>query len=132
MDNYKYLDIKKKSKDNSKGHKIAAALYLVTNHLSDNDPLKMTIRTHAVNLVAGAHDHHIENIAEHISTLLETAVLAHLISEKNASIISLELRHYVVSINTETSDISALFTPVFNDPVIKNPSHIKLSFNQFE
>jgi hypothetical protein len=130
MDNYKYLNTKSKIKDTSKGHKIAAALYLVTNHLSDNDPLKNSIRTHAVNLVTLAGDNQIQHTVEHLSILLETALLAQIISEKNASILLLELRHYVALITSESTDVSSMFIPVFDDKpvVVKNPAHIQVSF----
>ncbi len=80
--------------DTSKGQKIIAALYLVTNHLSDNDPIRMALREYAVVLVEEETDEAKSVVASRIDTLLSAAVFASLISEKNASIISLELRHF--------------------------------------
>lgn len=80
--------------DSTKGQKIIAALYLVTNHLSDNDPIRMALREYAVVLVEEETDDGKSQVASRIDTLLGSAVFAGLISEKNASIISLELRHF--------------------------------------
>ena len=89
-------------KDSSKGHKIAAALYLVTAHLSDTDPLKNTLRTHAVALLSAPAGDAGTHLARTISDLLSVAVLARLISEKNASIITLELRHFLALSDTSS------------------------------
>jgi predicted HTH transcriptional regulator len=129
MAHYNYSNKEENSKDNTKGHKIAAALYLVTNHLSDTDPVKTAIRTHAVNLVSFAFEQSTTSICNHIHSLLEMATLAGLISDKNASIISLELRHYAAVATTEIDSIAQLFTPVFNNvsfnqpfrPIVKSP-----------
>ncbi|MDB5188997.1 MAG: seg [Candidatus Nomurabacteria bacterium] len=109
MESYNYLNKGSDKKDNTKGHKIAAAVYLVSHHLSDSDPLKNTLRTHAVTLSIAHQESVIAALAQTIETLLQTAVMARMISEKNASIISLELRHYVTSAKEETTTLSALF-----------------------
>jgi hypothetical protein len=88
-------------KDSTKGQKIAAALYLVTSHLSDTDPLKLTLRSHATLLmdtvsVEGSHA-----LALKITDTMTVAVMSRLISEKNASIIILELRHFVTLLASE-------------------------------
>jgi hypothetical protein len=80
--------------DSHKGQKIIAAIYLVTNHLSDNDPIRMALREYAVVLVEEETDDGKSQVASRIDTLLSAAVFAGLISEKNVSIISLELRHF--------------------------------------
>lgn len=80
-------------KDNIKGQKIVAALYLVTNHLSDTDPLKTKLRSLGVALVEGTALS-IHETASSISTLLNVAGLANLISPKNVSILVLEVEHY--------------------------------------
>ena len=122
-----------KVNDSSKGHKIAAALYLVTSHLSDNDPLKTALRTHAVTLVSFGMEEKVASLAQHVQALLETAVLAGLISEKNASIISLEIRHYVIAVTTEPDTLSALFTPVFNNtatqPIRQQKPLVGMTYN---
>jgi hypothetical protein len=120
MDQYNYLNLKKKVSDNTKGQKIAAALYLVSAHLSDTDPLRISLRTHAVTLTVSEQDSHKTDAARAIDNLLATAVIAGLISEKNASIISLELRHYVVHVATEPDTVSHLFASVSDSPMAKN------------
>ncbi len=124
METYNYTNTKDKIKDSVKGQKIAAALYLVTNHLSDNDPLRHALRDHAITISTAGQDSQKTAAAHAIETLLGTAVLAGIISEKNASIISLELRHYVVSITTEADAVSSLFTPVLENHI----SHSSLSY----
>ncbi|MEO5646624.1 MAG: DeoR family transcriptional regulator [Candidatus Paceibacterota bacterium] len=132
MDQFNYLNLKQKIKDNTKGQKIAAALYLVSGHLSDTDPLRNALRTHAVTLSISSHDGHKTDAAHAVEGLLNTAVIAGLISEKNASIISLELRHYVVHVSTEPDTISHLFTPVSDTQIMKphNPANMshKMSY----
>lgn len=128
MNTYNYSNKQEKVKDNDKGHKIAASLYLVTNHLSDNDPLKSALRTHAVNLVSFAFEEKIASLAHHVHALLETAVLAGLISEKNASIISLELRHHVINMTTEPDTLSTLFAPTFAVPETKHSLPRNMSY----
>lgn len=123
MEQFNYLNVKQKVKDNSKGQKIAAALYLVSGHLSDTDPLRNALRTHAVTLSTADHDGHKTSAAHAIENLLATAVIAGLISEKNASIISLELRHYVVQVTTEPDTISHLFSSVPDIQLTKHVGH---------
>jgi hypothetical protein len=113
MDQYNYLNKNNNIKDNKKGHKIAAALYLVSNHLSDIDPLKIALRSHAVTLSTVIHEDTIVATSAAVNDLLEVAMIAHLISEKNASIIILELRHYLASLTIESDSLHALFMPVF-------------------
>lgn len=96
--------------DTSKGQKIIAALYLVTSHLSDNDPIRMALREYAVVLVEEETDEAKSLIANRIDTLLSASVFAGLISEKNVSIISLELRHFATPmIETRHSMLTSLF-----------------------
>jgi hypothetical protein len=116
MDQYKYLNKTNKVKDSSKGQKIAAALYLVTNHLSDTDPLKLALRTHAVAIGTVTHEDTILTTASAINGLLQVATIAHLISEKNSSIITLELRHYTATMAGESDTLSNLFAPVLDGP----------------
>jgi hypothetical protein len=118
MTNNNYLNKGGLVKDNQKGHKISAAIYLVTNHLSDTDPLKNALRSDAVLLISESHT--ISSSATRIHALLDVAVLAGLISEKNASIISLELKHYVITVTTEADSVSELFTPVFDTALPKH------------
>lgn len=103
-------------KDNVKGQKIAAALYLVTAHLSDNDPLKHTLRTHAVALLGSANTQESVVPARHITDLLGVAVIARLISEKNASIITLELRHFLALADSSYDMVTAALEAQFGQP----------------
>jgi hypothetical protein len=123
MNPYNYSNKEEKLKDIKKGHKIAAALYLVTHHLSDSDPLKIALRTHAINLISFGLEEKVAGLASHVQSLLETAVLAGLISEKNASIIKLELRHHVIDQTTEADSVATLFTPVFEQAATKSIGH---------
>lgn len=128
MEQYNYLNKTNKIRDIEKGQKIAGALYLVTNHLSDTDPLKAALRTHAVTLGTSHHENSVSEIAVAITALLDTAVIARLISEKNASIISLELRHYVANMTSESDTVSALFSPVFQNEKLSYTAP-KMSYN---
>jgi hypothetical protein len=131
MDSINYQNIKNKIKDSSKGQKIAAAVYLVSAHLSDNDPLKNALRKEAISLSISNQDSHRTSAARSIESLLNTAVIAGIVSEKNASIISLELRHFAINVVNEPDIISHLFVPVLEEKaprpmVITNPLKIPL------
>ncbi len=104
-------------KDNTKGQKIAAALYLVTAHLSDTDPIKHTLRTHAVALLDTSLTDTGAVLARAIGDLLSVAVLARLISEKNASIITLELRHFLALADTSYDTVTAALEMHFGQPL---------------
>ncbi|HVY36222.1 MAG TPA: hypothetical protein VG982_03040 [Candidatus Paceibacterota bacterium] len=104
------IESPKDYKDNSKGQKIAAALYLVTRHLSESDPLRLELRSLGVDLVSASHDEK-ETIGEEIKNLLEVGVLAMVLSEKNARIIEAELKYYIKAISQEEESLSMLFSP---------------------
>src|SRR4051812_16265922 len=127
MEQFNYLNLKQKVSDNTKGQKIAAALYLVSGHLSDTDPLRIALRTHAVTLTVSDQDSHKTAAARAIDNLLATAVIASLISEKNASIISLELRHYVVHVATEPDTISHLFMDTEHSSSLRSGTPVRQS-----
>ncbi len=95
-----------------KGHKIIAAVYLVTGHLPSSDPLVAALRESAVALVDTDAQVRAE-LATVVTELLAAAVLAGFVSEKNASIISLEVRRYGINRDDTEHDgtINALFTP---------------------
>lgn len=80
----------KEIKEKTKGQKIVAAVYLVTNHMSDTDPLKETLRRAAIALLSSGSLQHEKG--ELLQDLLAAAALAGVISEKNASIISYETK----------------------------------------
>lgn len=118
MDQLKQLQTNVSIKDNDKGQKIVAAIYLVTNHLSDIDPLKQTLRAKGVAFVTLEADAR-KPVAHAINTLLGSAVLARLISEKNASIISLEVRHYAALPHEDTEVVSEMFKNEVEDAYLK-------------
>ena len=91
--------------DSSKGQKLVAALYLVTNHLSDNDPLKVAIRSHAVVFADPRGD--VLQVVPIVTNLLNAAVLIGLVSEQNVNIIIRELMKYTGSAH---SSIDTFFT----------------------
>lgn len=91
-----------------KGHKIVAALYLVTGHLSDNEPLKVCIRTRALTLFDEQVDR--TGAVASITNLLKSAMLAKIISQNNVTIILRELALFVQT-NAEATSLTALFTP---------------------
>lgn len=110
---------------NGKGQKILAAVYLVSAHLSDSDPIKQGLRSTAVQLVTqtfsrpslGVHGilGHSQSTSHSTSDtqssflilqeLLNAAVLARLITEKNASIIILEARYFARSIDNSQYEV---------------------------
>ncbi len=92
--------------DLSKGQKIVAALYLVTKHLPENDPIKTTLRARAVDLLDLPDETHIET-SEAIVALLGAAVLAKAVNQNNATIIIREVSAYYQG--TRMSDIAELF-----------------------
>lgn len=79
--------------DSLKGQKISAALYLVTNHLSDNDPIKAGLRRCAVALLESSTDR--PEKVQLIINLLQAAALAHIVSEQNVTILIQEITRYV-------------------------------------
>jgi hypothetical protein len=111
--------------DKSKGQKIVAALYLVTAHLSDTDPLKVAVRTEALALVR-TESVSLALVRDRVEMVLGGAVLAGLISEKNASIILLEVRHFVASVIDGHADVRALFAAPSHAPTLSDTPTKKL------
>jgi hypothetical protein len=93
------INTKEKQKDISKGQKIVAAVYLVTKHLSDREPLKTELRDRAVKFVCSLGEES-KSYLEQLETLLGGAVLAGLISEKNTSIIVYESKLFYQNNNS--------------------------------
>lgn len=93
-----------------KGQKIIAALFLVTGHLSETDPMRLELRDLAVQLASDDGELR-RDVAKMIMTLLGAAALARIVSEANARIIEAELRYFInPAVNGEGS-IAALFSP---------------------
>lgn len=92
----------------SKGQKIIAALFLVTEHLSESDPLRSKVRLLATRLL----DSDAREVAFHagvIQTLLGAAVIAKMINEKNAGILQTEIGYFVENLEGGQSSIGSLF-----------------------
>jgi hypothetical protein len=118
MDQLKHIQNSVSVKDNDKGHKIIAAVYLTTDHLTDSDPLKQALRTKCVSLITLEFETR-KAVAMAIGTLLDAAVLARLISEKNASIINLEVRHYAALPTMNEQTVSTMFKNETQEPFAK-------------
>ena len=98
-------------KDISKGQKIVAALYLVTGHLSDSDPIKMGIRESAVAIVISSDFSELSVLGSRITALLQSATIVGLVSEKNTSIIISELKAFITK---EVADSSTEMRSFFS------------------
>lgn len=124
----KQKDIAKDNLFSQKGQKIVAAIYLVTTHLSDSDPIKQTLRSLALSLVAGesTQSHTLESVEMRLQTLFGGAVLAGLISEKNTTIILAEVHYFVRGQHIESSEGSSV-APLFASAYQQHPTirHIK-------
>ena len=94
-----------------KGQKVVAALYLVTNHLSDTEPFKIGVRTKALLLLDSHADRSV--VSGELTNLLKSAAIAKIISEHNTSILVRELTHFVQSVGDTTS-----LAPLFADSPI--------------
>lgn len=117
--------------------KIVSAVCLVTNFLSDNDPLKWAIRDKAVALLANLFSAvgqsifsksgtlaQTSRLINEIISLVEVAALSKLISEMNASIIKKELnllKDSIEDINSvEDSSNEFLLSGLFGEEVSGN------------
>lgn len=78
--------------DKSKGQKIVAALYLLTNHLSDIDPLKQALRQNAIALISGNVDKVL--ITNLLLDFLHSAALARLVSNENVAVLENQLAQF--------------------------------------
>lgn len=95
MENTSLLANISKVKDISKGQKIVAALYMITSHLSDSDPLKTNIRNLAISLITSPDFSQLSSSTSNIISLLETSVIVGLVSDKNAGIIITEIGNFI-------------------------------------
>ncbi len=94
---------------------VVAALYLVTNHLSDNEPLKTNIRETAhivleeildVSDISGTF---LDSRLGHIRNLLSIAAIANLVSHQNVSLLDneiAEIQNHIEEINNQNSNIA--------------------------
>lgn len=97
-------------KEDYKGQKIAAALYVVTAHLSDTDPLRQKLRELSIRMLEARVEERNE-IGVRIMNLLRMGGFAKTISEKNIHILDAELRYYADPMYQDDRDpIATLFS----------------------
>ncbi len=99
-----------------KGQKISAAVYLVTAHIPENDPIRHAIRMHAVTLSQAAllplqtegKQSAIKAVTEALismQSLLGTLLLGGLISEKNYAVLKSEIGFFIRSLELDTAPV---------------------------
>lgn len=101
-------NIKVNQRDIEKGQKIIAAIYLVTNHLSDNEPLRKELRSLSVALTSASFLEQ-PSLLSRIEMCLGACALTGLISEKNSSIIVYEAKQFVQNAHEIKSPIEDIF-----------------------
>ncbi|MEI6022419.1 MAG: hypothetical protein WCQ32_01070 [bacterium] len=105
----------------TKGHKLVAAIHMVTNHIPDTAPLKHHVRELAILCVRERDTdikiHHCRSLI----TLLEAASFMKQISHKNVSVIVYELRRFVSPETEEIDSVSGMFTEDQSGPVLMSP-----------
>ncbi len=87
----------------SRGHKIASAIYLITELFDDREPLKWTLRSRVLEFVldiTGAFDG-VYNDLEQLVFMVETATRVRLVSEMNRNIIVSEIRSFIAAFEAE-------------------------------
>lgn len=88
-------------KDIEKGQKIVAAVYLLTNHLSESEPLRESLRRSIISLILGAKSQDQSLLLFQTEILLGSAVLSGLITDKNSSIVIYEAKQFCKNINED-------------------------------
>lgn len=91
-------------KDIVKGQKIVAATYMLTKHLNENDPIKNSLRTLAIDLVSLDMEN-MQSVVSSLETVLGGAVFAGLISEKNSSVLIYEIKQFSSRFVDENSSL---------------------------
>lgn len=100
--------------DKSKGQKIVAALYLLTNHLPDLDPFKLAIRQNAIGLLTDT-ENRLKN-TRRIVDLLNSASLAGLIKEENVNILDSQLDQFINIISAQNDpNIQTIFDSLMTE-----------------
>jgi hypothetical protein len=92
----------------SKGQKIIAALFLVTGHLPETDPMRLELRDLAVQLASDDGELR-RDVARMVMTLLGAASLARIVSDANARIIEAELKYFIDSPGIGEASVASLF-----------------------
>lgn len=100
---------------------VATALYLVTNHLKDTEPLKNRVREISHDILeqmihlSDISYVHVENHTSHLQSLLKIASSAGLIAEQNAMILTgalqktlKDMQHYMKSLTNMSISLSDL------------------------
>ncbi|HWC57349.1 MAG TPA: DeoR family transcriptional regulator [Candidatus Paceibacterota bacterium] len=131
MDNTYKLNTEKNVLDLSKGQKIVAALYLVTGHLADGDPLRHAIRTYALDFLSNPREGGV--LAEKIKNLINVGVFSRIISQQNATLILQELDRFLVhyvGVSPELQTLLSATAPTENTTYVHNMSFISSSSNQ--
>ena len=105
----------------TKGHKLVAAIHMVTNHIPDTAPLKHHIRELSI-LCIRERDIDIKNHhCQVLTTLLEAASFTKQISHKNVSVIVYELRRFVSPELEETDLVTTMFEDEQSSTVLMSP-----------
>ena len=91
-----------------KGHKIAGAVFLVTEHLNETDPLRIALRTHALSLVVQPPTKR-EPITDILHSLLEIGAIALVIKESNVRTIQVQLKYFGGTTYQPLNEIDQLF-----------------------
>lgn len=89
-----------------KGQKIVAALYLVTNHLSDTEPMKVALRSQALELHNPTSDR--STVVALLSNTLKSASMAKIITEHNVAILVRELTTFAETVS-DTLSLASFF-----------------------
>lgn len=122
MKSFNLYKTKLNQRDIEKGQKIIAAIYLVTNHLSDNDPIRHELRAQSISFVT-APTFESNSLLSRIEMSLGAAVLSGLISEKNASIIIYEAKHFTE--NLKHDEAAGYLDDFFGDHLTLQTNHHK-------
>ena len=112
-------------KDIYKGQKILAAIYVITNHVSEGDAIRQALRSTATAFVSARHDD-AKELLRTLEVLMGGAVFAGLISEKNSSIIVYEMKRWCegAALEKEGSSMEHFFGSAEEEKVQK-PQVIK-------
>ncbi len=99
-------------KDIEKGQKIVAAIYLITKHLPEKEPIRHSLRKLSISFVCASSLEQKELLSQ-IEILLGSSVLAGLISEKNTSVVVYEAKHFCDHDHSEEmlASLGELFEP---------------------
>ncbi len=96
--------------------KLTSALYLITNFLPDNEPLKKALRDKALNLLATVHEYDLANCLSHIghmTALLDVALSGPSVSVMNFSVVKGEYSNLQQTVLAEQArETTTYFEPI--------------------